>query len=382
MSATSIAERPSAAVPTRDQVALEDTWDLSTIYADDAGWEADAARMPALIAAATSHQGKLGDSPGDLRRALDDLMSLRRTLERLRIYANLRRDEDTSNTSAQARYEQSIAIAIEASQALAYVEPELLSLSPERFDELRTDPQVETYRHLLDDLARRRAHVRSFEVEQVLAQGADIARAPSDGFTALDNADLTFGRVRDESGNVIELTKARHALLLRSTDRPTRQRSYEAFTKAYLDHRYTLSALHSASVRSDVFYARVRNYPSAREAALFDNNVPLAVYDNLITEIRRVNRSLPAISSYDAGFSVLIRLLPTTCKCPCLRFYNAATPTGRPSTSCSEACNASVTSTSPISAAASISAGSTSTKPGASARGPTPPGPTACPRSS
>jgi oligoendopeptidase F len=280
-------EPPRGEMLTREQVAVEDTWDLSGIYADDADWEADVAHMPALIAEAASHQGKLGSSPDELRQALDDIMGLRRTLERIRIYANLRRDEDTSSSTAQARYERSVAIAIEASEALAFVEPELLSLGPERFDELRAAPQVETYRHMLDDLARRRAHVRSAEVEQVLAQGADLARAPSDGFTALDNADLTFGRVRDESGNEIELTKARHSLLMRSKDRPTRQRSYEAFTKAYLEHRYTLASLHSSSVRGDIFQARVRNYPSAREEALFDDNVPVSVYDNLIAEIRK-----------------------------------------------------------------------------------------------
>lgn len=287
MSAISMTEPPRTEIPTREQVALEDTWDLSGIYEDDATWETDVARMPELIAAAASHQDKLGTSPAELRQALDDIMSLRRTLERVRIYANLRRDEDTSNSEAQARYERSVAIAIAASQSLAYVEPELLSLGAERFDELRSAPQVETYRHMLDDLARRRAHVRSVEVEQVLAQGADIARAPSDGFSALDNADLTFGRVRDDSGNEIELTKARHSLLMRSKDRPTRQRSYEAFTKSYLDHRYTLAALHGASVRGDIFRARVRNYPSAREEALFDDNVPVAVYDNLTSEIRK-----------------------------------------------------------------------------------------------
>ncbi|MFP5356815.1 MAG: M3 family metallopeptidase, partial [Gemmatimonadota bacterium] len=140
--------------------------------------------------------------------------------------------------------------------------------------------------HMLDDLARRRPHVRSLEVEEVLAQGADVARAPSDAFTALDNADISYGRVTDEAGAEIELTKARQALLLRSKDRATRQRAYQAFSKAYLDHKHTLAALHGASVRGDVFQARVRDYPTAREAALFDDNVPTAVYDTLVDSVR------------------------------------------------------------------------------------------------
>src|SRR4051812_24872118 len=295
MSATSMTEPPRSEILTREQVAIEDTWDLSGIYGDEAGWEADIARMPALIAAAASHQDQLGASPDEIRQALDEIMSLRRTLERIRIYANLRRDEDTANSDAQARYERSIATAIEASQALAYVEPELLGLPAQRLDELRADPALTPYRHMLDDLARRRPHVRSAEIEQILAQGADVARAPSDAFTALDNADLTFGRVNDETGKEIELTKARHALLLRSKDRETRRRASETFTKAYLDHRHTLAALHGASVRGDVFQARVRNHPSAREAALFGDNVRTTVYDTLVASIRAAR---PVLARY------------------------------------------------------------------------------------
>jgi oligoendopeptidase F len=286
MTSRNVVEIPSGEVPTRDQIALEDTWDLSQIYPTEGDWEADADRMPGLIETVANYRGALGESATRLRHALDDIMTLRQTLERIRVYAALRRDENLANSEALGRYERSVAIAIEAGEALAFVEPELLALPPERMDELAADPLLAPYEHLLDDLVRRRPHVRSAEIEQILAQGADVARAPSDAFTALDNADLTFGRVRDETGKEIELTKARHALLLRSKDRETRRRAAETFTRAYLDHRHTLAALHGASVRGDVFQARVRNHPSAREAALFGDNVPTAVYDTLVASVR------------------------------------------------------------------------------------------------
>ena len=295
MTTANTIEIPAGEVPSRDQIALEDTWDLSGIYPEESDWEGDADRVSALIVTVVGHRGSLAESAARLRKALDDVMALRQTLERVRVYAYLRRDENLADSVALARYERSVAIAIEAGEALAFVEPELLGLPAERFDELRTDPLIAPYRHMLDDLARRRPHVRSAEIEQILAQGADVARAPSDAFTALDNADLTFGRVRDEAGNEIELTKARHALLLRSKDRETRRRAAEAFTKAYLDHRHTLAALHGASVRGDVFQARVRNHSSAREAALFGDNVPTAVYDTLIASVRAAG---PVLARY------------------------------------------------------------------------------------
>jgi oligoendopeptidase F len=278
--------RPTGEVPTRDQIAIEDTWDLTTLYPTDDDWEQDLARVPELLNAVTGHAGHLGESPARLRRAIDDMMTLHSTLERVRVYAHLRKDEDTTNPDALSRYERSVAASIEVGQALAFFEPELLSLDAAAFDALRAAPELAPYHHMLDDLARQRPHVRSLEVEQLLAQSADVARGASDAFGALDNADLRFGLVKDETGNEFELTKARHGLLLRSKDRATRQRSYETFTRSYLDHKHTLAALHSASVRSDVFYARARNHATAREAALFSNNVPTSVYDTLVSTVR------------------------------------------------------------------------------------------------
>ena len=312
MEAANVVDFPRSEVPTRDRIAIEDTWDLSTIFATDADWEEAADTIAPLLAAATRHRGTLGESASGLRNALDDIMALRQSLERLQVYAMLRRDENTADSTALARHERSVALAIDVAEGVAFVEPELLALPPQRFDALRADADLAPYAHLLDDLARRRPHVRSQEVEQLLAQSADVARAPHDVFTALDNADLTFGPVPDDTGQEIELTKARYGLLLRSPDRAVRATAYEAFTGSYLQHQYTLAALHGASVRGDIFRARARNYETAREAALFDDNIPTAVYDTLIAsvraaqplllrylELRRQMLGLDMLASYD-----------------------------------------------------------------------------------
>lgn len=287
-----VAQVEQSDVLTRDQIAVEDTWNLATIYPAENDWDADAERLPDLVAVVTAKRGHLGESATGLAAALDEIMALRLTIERLRVYAQLRRDEDTSDSTAMARYERSVALAVEASEALAFVEPELLALPEEQLAELAADPALARYRHLLDDLRRRRPHVRSIEVEEVLAQGSDIARAPSDAFTALDNADLEYGHVKDESGTEVTLTKARHSLLLRAKDRTVRRASSEVFNAAYLAHKHTLAALHAASVRGDLFQAKVRDHPSAREAALFDNNIPTSVYDGLIAAVRAARPTL------------------------------------------------------------------------------------------
>lgn len=284
-------------VRTRDQVEVADTWDLSDIFPDQTAWEADAERARQQLATVASHRDMLGASPMALYVALNDAMEARHTIERLITYAALRRDEDTTNTQSLARFERATAIAIEAAEAMAYVDPEILALPPETLDEFIAAPVLVGYRHMLEDLRRQRPHVRSIEVEEVLAQVADTTRTASDAFGALDNADLTYGMVHDGDGNEVELTKARFGLLLESKDRAVRREAHETLSAAYLAHRYTLASLYGASVRKDVFYAKVHRHDSVRAAALFGNNIPEAVYDSLLDAVKEAR---PALEGYFA----------------------------------------------------------------------------------
>jgi oligoendopeptidase F len=281
--ATSLAT--SVATPdiaTRDQIAVEHTWDLSTIFSTESAWEEAFGRLPEQLERAVGFRGRLGENPRVTREGLEAVFAVQELLTRLVVYASLRRDEDTTNTEANGRYERAVMASIQAGEALAFLQPEILALPNETLRGLIDAPELEPYRHVLEDLERRRAHVRSEEVEEVLAQMSDVARTASEAFNALDNADLTFGTVKDEDGKDITLTKARYGVLLESPKREIRKNAYETLTAAYQDHGHTLASLHGSSVRKDVAAARIRGYESAREEALFDDNVPLSVYDGLL----------------------------------------------------------------------------------------------------
>ncbi|MBA2288768.1 MAG: oligoendopeptidase F [Chloroflexia bacterium] len=282
-------------VPTRDQIAVEDTWDLSAFFAEENAWEETAELIPGLIERAATFQGRLGEGSSVVGEALAAMNSLQETLYRVIVYAVLRRDEDTADTEANGRYERAVAMSIQAGQALSFVQPELLALSPEALKTLATDDTLVTYRHMFKDLDRQRAHVRSQEVEEVLAQMGDVTRTASEAFSALDNADLEYGTVTDEDGSEVALTKGRYGLMQERRDRNVRRAAHERLTGAYQAHGNTISSLYGSSVRTDVAGARVRNYESARAEALFDDNVPETVYDTLVAVVRE---SSPILRRY------------------------------------------------------------------------------------
>ena len=280
---------------TRDEIPLEETWDLSSIYDSDETWEAELTGARDLVARAASHRGSLGESAAGLKSALEDIYAANLRIERLAGYAHLRRDEDLTNADRQGAYDRAISLAIEAGQVLAFVQPELLQLDAQRFDELIADPILAEFGHVLHDLGRRRDHTRSIEVEELLASSYDVARTARESFGALNDADMNFGTVIDDGGNEIELTKGRYQLLMQSKNREIRQAAYDSLMTEYREHINILATLHAASVRTDVFYAAAKNYASPRQAALFDDNIDESVYDSLLSVVRE---SRPIIERY------------------------------------------------------------------------------------
>lgn len=280
---------------TRDQVAVEDTWDLTSIFEDLEDWNTELTNIDAQVAAVVAFRGRLGESPAVVQEALDALYGVELSIYRTIVHASLKRDEDIANSEANARFERAYGVAIRSGEQIAFLEPELLSLPTETLSAYASSDELATYRHGLEDLERKRAHVRSAEVEEVLAQFAEVARAPSAAFDALDNSDLQFGTVIDDDGNSIELTQGRYGTLIESKNREVRKNAWETLIKPYAEHGLTISSLFGSSVRKDVVSARVRGHETVLEQALFDDNIAPAVYDTLVD---RVGASTPEIARY------------------------------------------------------------------------------------
>ncbi len=120
----------------------------------------------------------------------------------------------------------------------------------------------------------------------MLALGSSALRGHRETFSQLTNVDMKFGAIADEKGVEHPLTQSSFSSFLVKRDPEIRKRAFHQFYAEFKDHSYTLAATFASSVRSDVFSARARNYPSALENALFYDDVPLSVYDNLISTVR------------------------------------------------------------------------------------------------
>ncbi|MCC6628961.1 MAG: oligoendopeptidase F [Chloroflexi bacterium] len=286
----------SATLPKRVDVPVADTWDLSLIYPTDAAWEADFRRVEGMVPALAALQGHVGESAVALHDTLRQRDALHTLLDQLMVYAHMRRDEDTANSTYQALNDRAGSLATRVSAAGAFLEPEILAIPDERLAAyLAEDADLRLYGHHLEELRRQRAHVRSVEVEEVLAQASEVGRAGGTVFGMLNNADLVFPTVLGEDGQEVELTKGRYIVLLESQDRRVREDAFRAMYATYGKVINTIGATLASSVKKDLFYARARRYDTCLAAAMEPDNIPQAVYHQLI---EAVHRNLPHLHRY------------------------------------------------------------------------------------
>ncbi len=282
----------------RDQIDEKYRWDLSSIFADDAAFEAaleQAKKLPAQFAA---YQGKISQSAANLLAylKLDDQADL--ALTKLVNYAERKSDEDTRQSRYQDYSSQVMTLWVSLSSACAWFTSELLTLSEEQMEAFyAAEPGLEVYRRCLDVIFQRRAHVLSPAEEKLLAAAGDMANQPDNIFSLLNDADLTFPDAVDSQGEKHPVTHGSYVPLMMSTDRTLRESAYESLYSTYHQFRNTFAATLGAQNKQLKFFADARRYDSALEAALSGNEVPTEVYTNLI---ETVHENMPAMYRYVA----------------------------------------------------------------------------------
>ncbi|AIQ52021.1 oligoendopeptidase F [Paenibacillus sp. FSL R7-0331] len=278
----------------RSEVPAENRWKLEDMFASQDQWDKEYNEVKALIKKASAFQGKL-DSADELKACfeLDDELS--QLTERLYVYAHMRQDEDTAAPTYQALTQKAKKLSVEAGEALSFVTPEILSLPVEKLDQFIADPSLSAYTFTLTEMKREKAHVLTKAEEALLAQVGNISQAPQNIFSMLNNADLKFPKIKNEEGKEVELTHGSYIQFLESPDREVRKNAFKAVYETYAKQKNTIAATLSANVNKNVFYSRVRKYPSVLEMSLYGDNIPKEVYTNLIDTI---HESLPLMHRY------------------------------------------------------------------------------------
>jgi len=272
--------------PTRADIAESDKWDLTHLFADVSKWHEDFARLQREYPKFDQWKGRVGESAQTLAAVLEFEKSLELKIERVYHYASLQVAEDSTNNEYLTRIGQVQNLITRIAEAAAFVVPEILAIDDARFAKFTTDLALKDWRIKLHKIRRMKPHVLSVPEERLLALSNIALSGYDDTFSQLTDVDMKFGIVVDETGRGRPLTQSSFSSFLVNRDPELRKRAFHQFYAEFRDHQYTLAASLAYSVKADVFHARARRYSSALEAALFPDDVAVAVYDALIKSVR------------------------------------------------------------------------------------------------
>jgi len=273
-------------LPARSEVPDQYKWAVEKLYPDVEAWKKDLERLPGLIEQAGQYQGHLGDGPDLFLSCLKWQEQLGRLLEKVYVYAAMRRDEDNGDPLFQGLKERVESVAVTATARLSFFAPEVLALPEQLVEDYMRQPELRLYRRLIDDILRTRAHLLTPAEERLLAGAGEMAGAFDNIYSMLADADLRFPVLTDEQGQQQRLTHSNYLRFLKSTDRRLRRDAFNAMYDTFAAYGNTVAALLSASVKKDNFYALARGYDSALAASLFGDNVPEQVCRQLIATVR------------------------------------------------------------------------------------------------
>ena len=279
----------------RSEIPAQYTWDFTAIYESDEAWEQALAAAESDAARISNIESNLVSSAEEMRRELDFLFAVAENVQKVFLYAMLRKNLDNGDAKYQTMYGKAMNLQIKFSTSSAFLEPLILSIDREQLAQMQADPILSPYRHMLENIDRMRAHTKDAKTEEMLAMLADIAETPSDCFDMLESVDMTFPNVTNERGESVELTHGNFGVYRESADPRVRREAFETYFGEFKKYINTFAALYAGNVKTDNFFAQVRNYGSACEQALFANNAPITVYDRLIESI---HDGLPIMRRY------------------------------------------------------------------------------------
>jgi len=283
-------------IPARNEVDPKYTWNAESVFASPEAWSAEAESIIADIPSVKAFQGKLGENAATLADALEAIAALIVRAERLYMYAGFSYSVDTADQKAAAMADKASGVYGQVIAAVSFVQPEMLTIGEQTLRQwVRDEARLTVYEHYVNDLFRKQAHVRSAEVEEILGMLADPFSGASSTTSILTNADFKFAPAENSKGNEVGLTQGTYPKALTSHDRKIRKTGWNNYLDQYLAHKNTLASSLSTSIKQNVFQMRARKHQSTLAASLFENDIKVDVFHNLIDVFKK---NLPVWQRY------------------------------------------------------------------------------------
>ncbi|WFD12326.1 oligoendopeptidase F [Tepidibacter hydrothermalis] len=271
----------------RNEIKDEFKWDLESIYKNEDELNKDFEKIKNLLEDIKKYKGILGESEDNLYQTLNLYEQISRLAENTYVYTHMKQHEDTRDTKQQSLSGKSDMLSTQIGTVTSFMIPEIISIDEEKMNEYLNNDKLKPYKKLIDQILRKKPYTLSPKEEEILAMSSDVANVAENAFDMLSFADIKFPEIEDEKGEKVRLTHGNFSKFLQSKNREVRKNAFVNMYDTYTKYKNTFAATLEGSVKREIFYAKARNYDSAIQASLFEDDINLSVYDNLIEVIAK-----------------------------------------------------------------------------------------------
>ncbi|WP_099188915.1 oligoendopeptidase F [Tepidibacter mesophilus] len=271
----------------RNEIKDEFKWDLESIYMNEDELNKDFEKIKDLLENIKKYKGILGQSEDNLYKTLNLYEQISRLAENTYVYSHMKQHEDTTNTKQQSLSGKSDMLSTQIGTVTSFMIPEIISIDEDKMNSYLNSDKLNPYKKLINQILRKKPYTLSSKEEEILAMSSDVANVAENAFDMLSFADIKFPEIEDEKGDKIRLTHGNFSKFLQSKNREVRKNAFKNMYDTYSKYKNTFAATLEGSVKREIFYAKARNYDSAIKASLFEDDIKLNVYDNLIGVIEK-----------------------------------------------------------------------------------------------
>ena len=281
----------------KDRSSIESIykWNIDEMYNNKEAIDVDIKKVESILKEVKNYKGKLGSSKDSLYKALKLSEDASRIVQNLYVYTHMKQHEDTRINENQGMATKIEMLSTELSMATSYIVPEIISIDDKILNEFLESKELSFYRKYIDDILREKPHTLSEREEEILAATSDISGVAENVYDMLSFADLEFPEIEDEEGNKVKLTHSNFSVFLKSKNQRVRKDAFEALYSVYDKYKNTFASTLYGGIKSEIFYSKMRKHKSALEGSLFNDDVSVDVYNNLILAI---DENLDSLNKY------------------------------------------------------------------------------------
>ena len=272
----------------RNEIPEQFRWDIESLYNHKEDWEKDCQKVEQLSDELIKHKERFTRDANSFLRCLQLRDEISELIQKIYTFAHMRKDEENHNDSNQSIFYRASSLLVRIEEILSFIQPGILSIDITRLEKwMEKNDELTLYRHYLESIYRKKEHILAPNEERIIAQAGEMAMVPENSFSMLSHADLSFSRVKDKEGKSVQISHGNFIPLLKNKDRNFRKSVFKKYYQPYNQYRNTFAALLTGNLKKDRFYSCIRKYENSLEAALFEDNIPVSVYENLLDIVHK-----------------------------------------------------------------------------------------------